>query len=141
MSVLHQSPRHVVAGLVGPIEVALDRPREGSALNGLVYVGHPHPLFGGTLDNKVAATLARTYAANGWLAIRPNFRGVGRSAGSHDAGHGEALDILHLIDTEAQWLRPLLGDALPEDCARALAGFSFGSFVVAQVACQLAERG
>lgn len=110
-------------------------------MHGIVYVGHPHPLFGGTLDNKVAATLARTYAANGWLAIRPNFRGVGRSAGKHDEGRGEAFDMLHLIDTESQWLSALLGEVMAPTAPRALAGFSFGSFVVAQVACRLFERG
>ncbi|HRK57216.1 MAG TPA: alpha/beta hydrolase [Burkholderiaceae bacterium] len=138
---LNPSSRHLVAGPAGPLELALDLPREASAARGIAYIGHPHPLFGGTLDNKVAATLARAYAASGWLAIRPNFRGVGGSAGTHDEGRGETLDLLHLIDTESQWLHPLLPQTLAHPPARALAGFSFGSFVAAQVACQLFERG
>ena len=66
---------------------------------GIVYIGHPHPLYGGTLDNKVVATIARSFAGLGWLAVRFNFRGVGRSVGEHDEGNGETEDFLHLIDT------------------------------------------
>ncbi len=138
---LRNAPHHLVAGPVGPIEIALDTPAHNAPVQGVVFIGHPHPLYGGTLDNKVAATLARTYAGLGWLAVRPNFRGVGRSAGQHDHGRGEAQDLLHLIDTRAQWLGPLTGHALSHQTALALAGFSFGSFVVAQVACTLCERG
>ncbi len=138
---LHNAPRHLVAGLVGPIEVALDIPASAVSTHGVAFVGHPHPLYGGTLDNKVAATLARTYASLGWVAVRPNFRGVGRSAGEHDHGHGEAQDLLHLIDTRAQWLNALAGPVPSQQTALALAGFSFGSFVAAQVACALYERG
>jgi alpha/beta superfamily hydrolase len=85
------------------------------------------------LDNKVAATLARAFAGLGWTAVRPNFRGVGASEGSHDHGRGETEDFLHVIDTAPQWLSPDAG-RLP----RALAGFSFGSFVAAQAAARLA---
>ena len=77
----------LVDGVGGHIELALDWPA-GTA-QGIAYIGHPHPLYGGTLDNKVVATIARTFAGFGWLAVRPNFRGVGRSAGEHDAGEGE----------------------------------------------------
>jgi hypothetical protein len=142
MSQFHE--RRVIEGPVGAIEVALDWPTQwGPAHLGeqpvprAAFIGHPHPLYGGTLDNKVAATLARAFQSSGWLAVRPNFRGVGASAGEHDHGHGETEDFLHLIDTLPQWL----GRPLAPGYARALAGFSFGSFVVAKAAGALAERG
>jgi hypothetical protein len=125
-----RSERRLVDGPAGRIELAVDSPAGAPA--GLAFVGHPHPLYGGTLENKVAATLARAFAGIGWLAVRPNFRGVGASAGSHDHGHGETDDFLHLIDTAPQWLGPGI-----EKLPRALAGFSFGSFVAAQAAARL----
>ncbi|MFO0209015.1 MAG: alpha/beta hydrolase, partial [Betaproteobacteria bacterium] len=76
--------RRSIDGPVGPIEIALDWP--ATAPLGCAYIGHPHPLYGGTLDNKVAATLARAFVALGFVSVRPNFRGVGGSAGVHDHG-------------------------------------------------------
>ena len=92
--------RRVLPGPAGAIEVVLDWPAATAAPGGtvaaagLAVVGHPHPLYGGTLDNKVTATLARTFATLGWLAARLNFRGVGASAGTHDGGRGETGDLL-----------------------------------------------
>jgi alpha/beta superfamily hydrolase len=125
-----RSERRLIDGPAGRIELALDAPAGAPA--GLAFIGHPHPLYGGTLENKVAATLARAFVGLGWLAVRPNFRGVGASEGSHDHGHGETDDFLHLIHSAPQWLAPDAG-GLP----RALAGFSFGSFVAAQAAARL----
>src|SRR4029453_6563707 len=93
----------LIDGPHGAIELALDWPALASgvplgAVQGIAYIGHPHPLYGGTLDNKVVATIARAFAGMGWLAVRFNFRGVGRSAGEHDEGNGETQDFLHLID-------------------------------------------
>ena len=119
---------------VGRIELALDWPV--SALQGIVYVGHPHPLYGGTLDNKVVVTIARTFAGLGWLAVRLNFRGVGASVGTHDEGSGETEDFLHLIDAVPKL--PTVNPRLPEQLPLALAGFSFGSFVAAKAAQTLA---
>lgn len=129
-----RSERRLVAGAAGRIEVALDRPAQ--APRGLAWIGHPHPLYGGTLDNKVAATLARAFVGLGWLALRPNFRGVGASEGSHDHGDGETADFLHLIDTAADWL-----GAEAAAPGVALAGFSFGSFVVSRVAAARRAHG
>lgn len=126
-----RSERRLIEGPVGRIELAVDSPE--AAPVGLAFIGHPHPLYGGTLENKVAATLARAFAGIGWLAVRPNFRGVGRSEGSHDHGGGETDDFLHVIDTAPRWL-----SAEVERLPRALAGFSFGSFVAAQAAARLA---
>jgi uncharacterized protein len=126
-----RSERRLVAGPPGQIEVALDWP--SSPAKGVVFVGHPHPLFGGTLDNKVAATLARAFVGAGWTAVRPNFRGVGASAGAHDEGRGETEDFLHLIENAKQWSDGALDPAR----AFSLAGFSFGSFVAAQACVRL----
>ena len=126
-----RAERRLVDGPAGRIELAVDAPAGAPA--GLAFIGHPHPLYGGTLENKVAATLARAFTSLGWLAVRPNFRGVGASEGSHDHGRGETDDFLHLVDTASQWL-----GADAAGLPRALAGFSFGSFVVAQAAARLA---
>src|SRR5512139_2772567 len=92
-----RAEKRLIDGPVGRIELALDWPLSGPA-SGVACIGHPHPLYGGTMDNKVAATMARTFASLGWLAVRPNFRGVGRSEGAHDEGRGETEDFVHLID-------------------------------------------
>ena len=107
-----------MTGPVGAIETLLDRPA-GPPL-GLAVVAHPHPLFGGTMDNKVVQTLARAFLQTGWQVLRFNFRGVGASAGVHDAGLGETDDLLAIIAQQAPSGR------------LALAGFSFGSFVVSR---------
>ncbi len=126
-----RTERRLVEGPAGRIELVIDRP--SGAPHGVAFVGHPHPLYGGTLDNKVAATLARAFATSGWIAVRPNFRGVGESAGTHDEGHGETDDFLWLIEHAPAWSDGLLPASLP----RALAGFSFGSFVAAQANARL----
>ena len=106
-------------GPVGAIEMAIDAP--AGASRGVAVIAHPHPLFGGTLDNKVVQTLARAFVQCGWTAVRFNFRGVGGSAGSHDEGRGELDDFLAVVQQVAP-----PGDG---ECALALAGFSFGAFV------------
>lgn len=126
-----RTERRLVDGPAGRIEVAVDAPA-GAPL-GVAFIGHPHPLYGGTLENKVAATVARAYTSVGWLAVRPNFRGVGASEGEHDHGDGETDDFVHLIETAPRWLGVDGASALP----RALAGFSFGSFVAARAAARL----
>ena len=117
----------LIDGPAGPIELIVDNP---GAPRGIALVCHPHPLFGGTNTNKVTQTLARTFAALGYVALRPNFRGVGQSAGTHDDGRGECEDMLVVIDEAKR----RFGD-LPV----ALAGFSFGAYVQTRVAQALAE--
>ena len=117
----------LIDGPAGPIELIVDNP---GAPRGIALVCHPHPLFGGTNTNKVTQTLARTFAALGYVALRPNFRGVGQSAGMHDDGRGECADMLAVV-AEA---KRRFGD-LPV----ALAGFSFGAYVQTRVAQALAE--
>ena len=89
--------RLIVAGPVGDIEVVIDPP--SASPRGIALVCHPHPLQGGTLDNKVAHTLAKTFLAMGYVATRFNFRGVGRSAGVFDEGIGETDDALAVLGT------------------------------------------
>jgi len=134
---------YLIDGPVGRIEVALDLPDEARdledserarVLRGVALVAHPHPLFGGTMDNKVAQTLARTFVQLGYAVFRSNFRGVGRTEGQHDNGIGERDDLLAVIDhiraQPAYVSAPLV-----------LAGFSFGTFVLSHVAQRLAEQG
>lgn len=116
-------------GPVGKIEVILENP---GAPKGIALIGHPHPLFGGANTNKVAQTLARTLVQLGYAALRPNFRGVGQSEGSHDEGQGESDDMLAVLD----YAKERFGH-LPV----VLAGFSFGAYVQAKVAARLAEAG
>ncbi len=115
-------------GEAGDIDIAIDWP-DGEPL-GWALVLHPHPLHGGTRDNKVVTTLARTVVRAGWVAVRPNFRGVGKSAGEFDQGDGEARDMALLISALLRhW--PQWG-SLP----MVLAGFSFGAAVAARVHSQ-----
>lgn len=124
--------KFLIDGPVGKIEVALDEP-DGTA-RGIALVAHPHPLFGGSMDNKVAVTLARTLVQLGYVTYRSNFRGVGRTEGQFDEGIGEREDLLALLDHMR---------AQPEHASvpLVLAGFSFGTAVVSHVARTLAERG
>lgn len=114
--------RLTLAGLAGEIEVLRDEPMlpGGVQARGVAVIAHPHPLFGGTMENKVVQTIARAFVLCGWSAVRFNFRGVGGSAGVHDAGRGETDDMLTVIEQCAP-TGPL-----------ALGGFSFGSFVASR---------
>ncbi|HEX7681979.1 MAG TPA: alpha/beta hydrolase [Trinickia sp.] len=124
--------KFLIDGPVGKIEVALDEP-DGRP-RGIALVAHPHPLFGGTMDNKVAQTLARTLVQLGYATYRSNFRGVGQTEGEYDEGVGERDDLLALL----AHMREQPGhEALP----LVLAGFSFGTAVISHVARALAERG
>lgn len=132
---MNPSTRSVaVDGPAGRIDVAVDRPDEGSP-RGLAVIAHPHPLYGGTRDNKVVQTIARALLALGHACWRPDFRGVGATEGVHDEGRGETEDLLAVV-AAARASEPG-GDALP----LVLAGFSFGSFVQSRVARRLAEAG
>ena len=124
------SEKFTLTGSAGQMECLLDLP-EG-APRGIALVAHPHPLYGGTMDNKVAVTLARTFLALGYVAARFNFRGVGTSEGVHDEGIGETDDMLVLLEhMQAQY------PGLPV----ALTGFSFGTFVQARLQQRLQAEG
>lgn len=117
-------------GVAGSLECALDLPAE--APRGFALVAHPHPLFGGTMDNKVVHTLVRSFVTLGYAAARMNFRGVGASGGTHDGGAGETDDMAQLL-AHMQEQYPNLPFAL--------AGFSFGTFVQAQLQKRLEAQG
>lgn len=125
-----QTQRLMLRGGAGDIEALLDVPSrpEGVPCIGTAIVAHPHPLFGGTMDNKVVQTLARAFVQCGWRVVRFNFRGVGKSAGSYDEGRSESRD---LIDVVAQ---------VAPDGPLALAGFSFGSYVTSLALQELAAH-
>ncbi|MBL8446621.1 MAG: alpha/beta hydrolase [Zoogloeaceae bacterium] len=117
----------LVTGPDGTLELLIDAP---ATVKGIALVAHPHPLFGGANTNKIAHTLARTFRDLGYVALRPNFRGVGQSAGTHDHGIAETEDMLAVV----AWAQSRWG-ALP----LAIGGFSFGAFVQTRVAKRLAE--
>ena len=121
-----QTERARIAGPVGTIEIAIDHPADREAPVGVVVLSHPHPLFGGTMDNKVVQTMVRAFLQMGWRTVRHNFRGVGASEGTHDEGRGESEDLLAVIAAHRLPGRPL-----------ALGGFSFGAYVTTLAAAQL----
>ena len=123
-----RTERELVAGPAGRIECAVDRPE--AAPRGWALVCHPHPQQGGTLDNKVAQTVARAFLQLGWASVRFNFRGVGASEGGWGEGLGEIEDARAVHAAFA---------ARPEYAALpfALAGFSFGGWVAATLASSL----
>ena len=123
---LPREQRLLLAGAAGNLETVVNDPGDGR--RGLALIAHPHPLYGGTLDNKVVQTLAKTFFAQGCVAVRMNFRGVGASDGVFDEGRGETEDWLQVV----QAMRTRFGQ-LP----LTLAGFSFGAFVQSRVAAQL----
>ena len=92
-------------GPAGTLEALRDTPTDAPA-RGVVVVAHPHPLFGGSMDNKVVQTLARAFVQCGWDAVRFNFRGVGASAGTHDEGRGELHHlVVHGAAKQRVWVR------------------------------------
>jgi uncharacterized protein len=115
--------RLTIDGPAGPLEVVHNVP--DAPLAGIALIAHPHPQQGGTLDNKVVQTLAKTFFALGYAAVRFNFRGVGGSAGAFADGIGETDDALAALANA----RTTYGAELPV----VLAGFSFGSFVQTRV--------
>ena len=110
----------MIPGAAGPIEIASDVPESPVAV---AVVAHPHPLYGGTMDNKVVTTLERAFRGLGAASFRFNFRGVGQTAGTHDEGRGETDDMLRVIGHAREQVpgAPLW-----------IAGFSFGGAVAAR---------
>jgi uncharacterized protein len=117
---------HWIAGPEGKLEAILEEPEEHAAARAAALVCHPHPLYGGTMHNKVVYRIARGLRRNGAVVLRFNFRGVGRSEGSHAHGEGEIGDARAALG----WLR-VRYPHLPFE----LAGFSFGARVVTRLGC------
>lgn len=130
---MNKNTKHfTMQGNAGLMEGLLDLPLDGKKPRGIALVAHPHPLYGGTMENKVAQTLARAFVALDYAVARINFRGVGQSEGEHDRGHGETDDMellyRHMVEKFP---------GLPV----ALTGFSFGTYVQSQLAQRLAAAG
>jgi alpha/beta superfamily hydrolase len=119
----------LIPGPAGEIELDIEMP--ATSPRGIALIAHPHPLMGGTKDNKVATTLARSLRSLGYIALRPNFRGVGRSSGAHDEGRAETGDLIEVV----HHARERYG-AIDLVCA----GFSFGAYVQSRVANELHPR-
>ncbi|WP_026354691.1 alpha/beta hydrolase [Massilia niastensis] len=124
------SHKFYLDGHAGKMQCLLDLP--DGAPRGIALVAHPHPLYGGTMENKVAQTLARTFVNLGYAAARFNFRGVGESEGVHDDGRGE-VDDMALMYAHMRERYP--------DLPVTLTGFSFGTFVQARFQQRLAAEG
>jgi uncharacterized protein len=117
----------LIHGPVGKLELAVSGPaEEGHRAWGIVC--HPHPLFGGTMDNKVVTTLAKIFQDMNLNTVRFNFRGVGRSEGQFADGNGELADLLAVVD----WVQRERGDQ-----EIWLAGFSFGAYIAAKAAAEI----
>jgi len=116
--------RALIDGAAGRIEVASSMPLNARAV---AVVAHPHPLFGGTMDNKVVTTLAKAFVEAGVATFRFNFRGVGATQGAHDEGRGETEDMLRVIEHARRSVShvPLR-----------LAGFSFGGAIAVRASAQ-----
>lgn len=119
-------------GLMGDIECVIDYPK-GDA-KGWALVLHPHSLEGGTRDNKVVTTISRACVNDGLISVRPNFRGVGASAGEFDHGVGETADMLELVKQFYEMHPELINSYW------FIGGFSFGTSVAAQVYSKLAAE-
>jgi len=130
---MNKNTKHfTMQGNAGLMEGLIDLPLDGRKPRGIALVAHPHPLYGGTMENKVAQTLARAFVALDYAVARINFRGVGQSEGEHDRGHGETDDM--------ELLYRHMVEKFP-DLPVALAGFSFGTYVQSQLAQRLAAAG
>jgi alpha/beta superfamily hydrolase len=124
MRKLPRQKQVTVEGPAGDLEAILETPADGDPV-AQVVVCHPHPVHGGTMQNKVVHTLARGFVGTGFAALRFNFRGVGESEGSFDEGEGEVDDVLAAV----AWMR----QASPE-LPLWLAGFSFGAAMAVRAA-------
>ncbi|MDG6774891.1 CocE/NonD family hydrolase [Thiomicrorhabdus sp. ZW0627] len=118
-----KSHKALIDGVVGPIEVRFFDASQQTGKDGslsLVVISHPHPQFGGTMDNKVVTTIERAFQGLGYSTLTYNFRGVGQSVGEYDGGVGERQDLISVVN----WARQNMAFE-----KLVLSGFSFGSYV------------
>ncbi len=131
MPKLAKSQKLVLDGPAGKLEALLEAP-QGTDIVGCAVVCHPHPLHGGTLQNKVAHTLARSFIGQGYIALRFNFRGVNDSEGTFDDGRGELEDVYVAMD--------FLSIDYP-DLPLWISGFSFGAAMAIHAAAERRPAG
>lgn len=123
----HALQKFTVTGKAGQIEGLVHQPEDIPC--GIAVVAHPLPTMGGNMDNKVAVTLAKTFAEMGCVAVRFNFRGVGASEGQFTGGDGEEQDMVDVV----RYAQEQFGEELP----LLLSGFSFGGYVATRTAQRL----
>lgn len=124
--------REQIPGPAGPLEALTSYPEGCPETHPIAVITHPHPLYGGSLNNKVVHILSDTFNDMGVATVRFNFRGVGASAGGYDRGDGETQDLLAVVD----WVR----ERHPE-APLWLLGFSFGAFVALRAQKQARAAG
>lgn len=115
-----KSETRLIDGPSGCIELRAKFVPHEEGKQKIVVISHPHPLYGGTMNNKVVTTLERAFSGKGYSTVAYNFRGVGGSEGKYDNGEGEQQDLLAVVDWAKQQFKPV---------NIVLAGFSFGSYV------------
>ena len=118
----------LIAGVAGNIEILISLPKNLSENSPIAVISHPHPLYGGSMTNKVVHILAKSFSELGAVTVRFNFRGVGKSEGEYDHGMGEAEDLLNLVSELRNW-RP--------QSKIWLAGFSFGAYVTTRAQAEI----
>ena len=117
---MYTSEELLIPGAVGDLEALIMRPKADTLPTRYAIICHPHPLYGGTMNNKVVYMISNTFNQLGIATLRFNFRGVGKSAGEFDYGNGETEDLRTIVN----WLQK---ESAPNELW--LAGFSFGSYV------------
>lgn len=136
---LHIPTKIFIDGPAGKLETVLAEPGHNH-LRGIAVVAHPHPLFGGTMDNKVVHTLFKALLELGFITVKFNFRGVGQSEGilntGNDNGPGETGDVLAVVETVRKQFNARFDTPAP----LLLAGFSFGGAIQAHAAQRLAPQ-
>ena len=110
----------LILGPVGNLEIRIKPCAQDVDSGKAVVISHPHPLYGGTMNNKVVTTMERAFSSLGYTTVAYNFRGVGESEGEYDNGIGEQVDLITVLD----WL-----SSKYQISHTVLAGFSFGSYV------------
>ena len=118
--------RVLISGPAGAIEVAAESAADPKAI---AVIAHPHPLYSGTMDNKVVTTLERAFREQGAATFRFNFRGVGATEGVHDEGRGETEDMLRVIEHARA--------TVSADLPLWIAGFSFGGAIAAKASTRV----
>ncbi len=135
MSNSNISQKFFIDGPVGKLETVLAEP-DSEFIHGIAVIAHPHPLYGGTMDNKVIHTLFKALFELGFITVKFNYRGVGKSEGGYGDGQGETEDVIAVVKAIQSRF-----DTRSDNLSLLLAGFSFGGAVQAHAAKILSPHG